>query len=195
MSNSEKLNDFRQDAGRLGIAVIPPSVQTSFRHFETGDNRIYYCAGRHQGRRRVGGRPHHRGARRCALCQHRGLLPADRSETGQPPGHGKPDLGGCLRLFRPRSRRTERRSRSHHRLCAARARGEGQRPARHVRLVLRLRAGNADFSVVHAVDAVRKADARISGARLLSLGPPAGCLYQSCLPRCASRTLRTFPRP
>ncbi|WP_377288350.1 DNA polymerase III subunit alpha [Rhizobium sp. SG2393] len=42
MANTEKVNDFRQDAGRLGIAVIPPSVQTSFRHFETGENRIYY---------------------------------------------------------------------------------------------------------------------------------------------------------
>ncbi len=43
MANSEKINDFREDAGRLGIKVIPPSVQTSFRHFETGDNRIYYA--------------------------------------------------------------------------------------------------------------------------------------------------------
>jgi len=43
MANSEKLNDFRQDAGRLGIAVIPPSIQTSYRHFETGENRIYYA--------------------------------------------------------------------------------------------------------------------------------------------------------
>ncbi len=43
MSNTEKLNDFRQDAGRLGIEVIAPSVQTSFRHFQTGDNRIYYA--------------------------------------------------------------------------------------------------------------------------------------------------------
>ncbi|NKN36780.1 DNA polymerase III subunit alpha [Agrobacterium sp. a22-2] len=42
MSNTDKLNDFRQDAGRLGIAVVPPSVQTSFRHFQTGDQRIYY---------------------------------------------------------------------------------------------------------------------------------------------------------
>ncbi len=42
MSNTEKINDFRQDAKRLGIEVIAPSVQTSFRHFETGDNRIYY---------------------------------------------------------------------------------------------------------------------------------------------------------
>jgi DNA polymerase-3 subunit alpha len=43
MSNTEKVNDFRQDAKRLGIEVIAPSVQTSFRHFETGNNRIYYA--------------------------------------------------------------------------------------------------------------------------------------------------------
>ncbi len=42
MSNTDKINDFRQDAMRLGIDVIPPSVQTSFRQFETGENRIYY---------------------------------------------------------------------------------------------------------------------------------------------------------
>ncbi|MDQ0320309.1 DNA polymerase-3 subunit alpha [Pararhizobium capsulatum DSM 1112] len=42
MSNTDKINDFRQDAARLGIKVIPPSVQTSFRRFETGDNCIYY---------------------------------------------------------------------------------------------------------------------------------------------------------
>ena len=42
MSNTDKINDFRQDANRLGIEVIPPSVQTSFRRFETGENRIYY---------------------------------------------------------------------------------------------------------------------------------------------------------
>ncbi|MFN3364626.1 MAG: DNA polymerase III subunit alpha, partial [Allorhizobium sp.] len=43
MSNTEKLVDFRQDAGRLGIEVVPPSVQTSYRHFQTGPNRIYYA--------------------------------------------------------------------------------------------------------------------------------------------------------
>jgi DNA polymerase-3 subunit alpha len=42
MANTEKVNDFRQDAKRLGITVVPPSVQTSFRQFETGDNRIYF---------------------------------------------------------------------------------------------------------------------------------------------------------
>ncbi len=42
MSNTDKLNDFRQDAQRLGIDVLAPSVQTSHRIFKTGDNRIHY---------------------------------------------------------------------------------------------------------------------------------------------------------
>ncbi|WP_099866589.1 DNA polymerase III subunit alpha [Pararhizobium haloflavum] len=42
MANTDKINDFRQDARRLGIEIVPPSVQTSFRLFETGENRIYY---------------------------------------------------------------------------------------------------------------------------------------------------------
>lgn len=43
MSNTDKLADFRQDAMRLGIEVVPPSVATSFRDFEVGENRIYYA--------------------------------------------------------------------------------------------------------------------------------------------------------
>lgn len=42
MANTEKLNDFRRDALRLEIAVIPPSVQTSCRAFAVGENCIYY---------------------------------------------------------------------------------------------------------------------------------------------------------
>ncbi|MGO4835380.1 DNA polymerase III subunit alpha, partial [Rhizobiaceae sp. 2RAB30] len=42
MSNTEKLSDFRQDAMRLGIDVVPPSVMTSYRPFEVGENRIFY---------------------------------------------------------------------------------------------------------------------------------------------------------
>ncbi len=41
--NTEKLNDFRMDAMRLGIAVVPPSVQTSYKSFEVGENRIFYA--------------------------------------------------------------------------------------------------------------------------------------------------------
>ena len=43
MANTEKLNDFRHDARRLGIEVVAPSVQTSFRHFEPGDGQIFYA--------------------------------------------------------------------------------------------------------------------------------------------------------
>ena len=42
MSNTDKLADFRQDAIRLGIDVVPPSVKTSFRAFEVGDKQIFY---------------------------------------------------------------------------------------------------------------------------------------------------------
>ena len=43
MSNTDKLADFRQDALRLGIDVVAPSVMTSFRDFEVGDNKIFYA--------------------------------------------------------------------------------------------------------------------------------------------------------
>ncbi|MBL8576168.1 MAG: DNA polymerase III subunit alpha [Mesorhizobium sp.] len=42
MGNTDKLADFRQDAMRLGIEVVPPSVMTSFRDFEVGENKIFY---------------------------------------------------------------------------------------------------------------------------------------------------------
>ncbi len=43
IGNTDKLSDFRQDALRLGIAVIPPSVQTSDALFEVGENKIFYA--------------------------------------------------------------------------------------------------------------------------------------------------------
>ena len=42
MSNTDKLSDFRADAMRLGIEVVPPSIHTSHRPFEVGENRIFY---------------------------------------------------------------------------------------------------------------------------------------------------------
>jgi len=42
MSNTDKLNDFRREANRLGIEVVPPSVMTSFRPFEVGEKQIFY---------------------------------------------------------------------------------------------------------------------------------------------------------
>lgn len=43
MQNAEKLNDFRRDAIRLGINVVSPSVNTSFRRFEVAENQIFYA--------------------------------------------------------------------------------------------------------------------------------------------------------
>ncbi|MHB2264968.1 DNA polymerase III subunit alpha [Aliihoeflea sp. PC F10.4] len=43
MNNTEKLSDFRQDAMRLDIDVVPPSVMTSHRPFEVGDSKIFYA--------------------------------------------------------------------------------------------------------------------------------------------------------
>jgi len=42
ISNTDKLNDFRREAERLKIKVVPPSIQTSYRIFEVGENKIYY---------------------------------------------------------------------------------------------------------------------------------------------------------
>ncbi len=42
MNNTDKLADFRQDALRLGIDVVAPSVLTGYRDFEVGENRIFY---------------------------------------------------------------------------------------------------------------------------------------------------------
>lgn len=43
MGNTDKLNDYRRDAQRLGISVEAPSVQTSFRPFEVGESKIFYA--------------------------------------------------------------------------------------------------------------------------------------------------------
>ncbi|KQT48846.1 DNA polymerase III subunit alpha [Aureimonas sp. Leaf454] len=40
--NTDKLNDFRMDAARLGIEVVPPSVRSSHKPFEVEGNRIFY---------------------------------------------------------------------------------------------------------------------------------------------------------
>jgi DNA polymerase-3 subunit alpha len=43
MLNTDKLNDFRQEAERIGIEVVPPSVMTSHARFEVDKGRILYA--------------------------------------------------------------------------------------------------------------------------------------------------------
>ncbi|WP_181702872.1 DNA polymerase III subunit alpha [Chthonobacter albigriseus] len=43
MANTDKINDFRRDAIRLGIQVAPPSINESDAEFEVKDGRILYA--------------------------------------------------------------------------------------------------------------------------------------------------------
>jgi len=42
MGNTDKLNEFRREANRLGIEVVPPSINRSGVHFEVEDGAIIY---------------------------------------------------------------------------------------------------------------------------------------------------------
>ena len=43
LGNTDKLNDFRLDAVRMGIEIVPPCVNKSSCRFEPGDGRIFYA--------------------------------------------------------------------------------------------------------------------------------------------------------
>ena len=45
MANTDKLNEFREDAKKHGIAVVPPSVNTSDAVFSARDGQIFYAIG------------------------------------------------------------------------------------------------------------------------------------------------------
>nr|WP_152047973.1 DNA polymerase III subunit alpha [Aureimonas psammosilenae] len=42
VGNTDKLNEFRRDAVRLGIEIVAPSIQTSHKAFEVSAKRIFY---------------------------------------------------------------------------------------------------------------------------------------------------------
>ena len=45
MGNTDKLNDFRRDARKHGIQIVPPCVNRSMAEFDARDGRIYYGIG------------------------------------------------------------------------------------------------------------------------------------------------------
>ena len=45
LGNTDKLNDFVQEARRMGIEVVPPSINRSGVHFDVEDGRILYALG------------------------------------------------------------------------------------------------------------------------------------------------------
>ncbi|ADZ70517.1 DNA polymerase III subunit alpha [Polymorphum gilvum] len=45
LGNTDKLGDFRQEARRMGIAIVPPSINRSMHPFDVDDGRIVYALG------------------------------------------------------------------------------------------------------------------------------------------------------
>ncbi|MBD8891068.1 DNA polymerase III subunit alpha [Roseibium litorale] len=45
LGNTDKLGDFRQEARRMGIEIVPPSINRSMVHFDVQDGKIIYAMG------------------------------------------------------------------------------------------------------------------------------------------------------
>jgi DNA polymerase-3 subunit alpha len=133
MANTDKLVDFRQDAMRLGIEVVPPSVQTSFRHFEvparTGSITRWPPS-------RASARPPSSTLSRSAATRRlpRLRISATRIDTAQVNRRTLESLiaAGALDCFGHDRAAFWWRARPYHGLCPTRAGKPHQRPERHV---------------------------------------------------------------
>lgn len=45
LGNTDKLGDFRQEARRMGIEIVPPTINRSMVHFDVDDGKIIYAMG------------------------------------------------------------------------------------------------------------------------------------------------------
>ncbi len=45
LGNTDKLGDFRQEARRMGIEIVPPTINRSMVHFDVDDGKIVYAMG------------------------------------------------------------------------------------------------------------------------------------------------------
>ena len=101
MNNTDKLNEFRLEARRLGIEVVAPDVNRSGVAFEAVDGKIVYAlaalkgVGTHAVEHLVAG------ARRNALRRPRRFRAAHRSADRQPQGARMPGAGRRLRRLEP----------------------------------------------------------------------------------------------
>ena len=118
MSNTDKLADFRQDAMRLGIDVVPPSVMTVFRDFEVGENRIFYSLAAIKGVGDAAVEHIVAKRRRKPVFKPRRFLRAHRSQGRRQARFRKPDHGRRVRLLRPRPRLADGRRRADDGACA-----------------------------------------------------------------------------
>ena len=84
MGNTDKLAEFREEAKRLGIEIVPPSINRSGLTFEVEGSKIYYALGALKGCRHASGRVHcHRARREAIRRSHRRCLPHQPARSEQ----------------------------------------------------------------------------------------------------------------
>ena len=171
MGNTDKLSEFRAEAGRLGLKVEPPSVNRSGVEFDVDGSTIHYALAALEGRRPSGGRGDRHRARRQAVHRPDRLCEPHQSARRQQARAGKPR--GLRRLRRARAEPGEGacRRRCHALDRAAHARGRDRRAERHVRRQRAPRDHRDPGGRSLAVG--RQAAARIRRRRLLPVRPSA----------------------
>ena len=137
MNNTDKLNEFRLEARRLGIEVTAPDVNRSGVAFEAVGWKDRLCACRAEGRRHACGRASGAGARRSSVRRSRRLRASRRSADRQSQGARMSGAGRRLRRHRSRSRKTLREHRPHPCRCAGAERADGERHHRSLRRLRR----------------------------------------------------------
>ena len=171
MGNTDKLNEFREDAKKHGIEIVAPSVNTFGGGVHGAGRQDLLRHRRHQGRRAGGRRAHRRGARQHAVQGSRGFRDPGRSAHHQQ-AHAR-NAGQCRRVRLPRAQARAGVCRDRHGGGdgAADQRQRGRRHHGHVR-VRHARADPADGQL-RALEPRRPAGARAQRHRLPHLGAPA----------------------
>ena len=129
IGNTDKLAEFRAEAERLGIKVVPPSVNRSDVAFEVDGNAIHYALAALKGVGRQAVEAIVERARRAAVHRPRRLRQPHQSARRQQARARKPRGVGRLRRAREQSRARLRGGRRHPGGVAARA----SRPRRAAR--------------------------------------------------------------
>ena len=191
MSNTDKLNEFRLEARRLGIEVVSPDVNRSGVAFEVlgrPDRLRAVGAERSRNARR---RTPCRGARRQAVRRHRGLRRSRRRADHQPQSARMPGAGRRLRQPRPGPRQAVR---GIGRILAA----AQERSERSASGIVDLFGGSASRRGCSCrrrpLAACGTAAARVRRRRHLSERPPDRRLRRAC-PVARRAYLEGIPRP
>jgi DNA polymerase-3 subunit alpha len=89
--------EFRRDAERLGIKVLPPAINRSGVEFDVAEGAIHYALGAIKGVGRVAVESVVVARRAGGFQGSRRFRPPDRYQAGQPPHHRGADRGGRAR--------------------------------------------------------------------------------------------------